>query len=388
MPPTTNRHLTMPHLCSLFLLLILTFLSACSSSRYYYQDDVAATYSGDWVVPHQVIQWSGKPQLLLDLPKGSYRITAEGRRKASTWEAFYEYDERVVVRDDGPTSLPLPQSPSGYALNFTVYDTERSYRFIASVQVPVRDLNGQMLPLTDERGTPILKPYVYSGTEIEVPRECVVRYYDRQFGAAPPPTSDRDPVFNADRKVARTTRLKAGEKILLRDEGLYLFQYEASGRYGRYIRCVDDAFPKLTRAKDLLETIRYITLNDEYKRLQNASHPKEALDAFWLSRTDDKARARLLIRTFYSRVEYANRRFTDYKPGWKTDRGLIYLIFGEPDEVYLDGESEVWVYDATQRRDTVRFRFERVFQQYLLKRSSGLKRAWDTEIYEWRKGKF
>ena len=32
--------------------------------------------------------------------------------------------------------------------------------------------------------------------------------------------------------------------------------------------------------------------------------------------------------------------FTSYKQGWKTDKGMIYIIFGAPDEVLKDGERE------------------------------------------------
>jgi hypothetical protein len=36
---------------------------------------------------------------------------------------------------------------------------------------------------------------------------------------------------------------------------------------------------------------------------------------------------------FYERIEYANERFREGKPGWKTDRGRIYIYFGPPDRI-------------------------------------------------------
>ena len=57
---------------------------------------------------------------------------------------------------------------------------------------------------------------------------------------------------------------------------------------------------------------------------------------------------------FYSRVEYANNNFVHYNmDGWKSDRGKIYIINGEPREIKHDfnekGEFEIWYYDSNKR---------------------------------------
>ena len=50
----------------------------------------------------------------------------------------------------------------------------------------------------------------------------------------------------------------------------------------------------------------------------------------------------------FSRVEYANTYFKETRVGWKTDRGRIWIIWGEPDEVMRDEKplhpTERWVY--------------------------------------------
>jgi GWxTD domain-containing protein len=57
------------------------------------------------------------------------------------------------------------------------------------------------------------------------------------------------------------------------------------------------------------------------------------------------------------RFEFANERFrTSYTPGWKTDRGRIYIIYGPPDQVEsypydMDRDpTEVWHYNRLSRR--------------------------------------
>jgi len=50
------------------------------------------------------------------------------------------------------------------------------------------------------------------------------------------------------------------------------------------------------------------------------------------------------------RVRYAIAHFSSVEPGWKTDRGKIYIKYGEPDQVettydpYLQGEYQIWRY--------------------------------------------
>jgi hypothetical protein len=71
----------------------------------------------------------------------------------------------------------------------------------------------------------------------------------------------------------------------------------------------------------------------------------------------------------------ANLLFTDYKQGWKTDRGILYAIFGQPVEVYRSNFEEVWAYNG--------FKFEfRIISNlfaptfYILKRDDKYQEEW------------
>ena len=57
-----------------------------------------------------------------------------------------------------------------------------------------------------------------------------------------------------------------------------------------------------------------------------------------------------LFREFYSRVKFSNKNFGRMNiKGWKSDRGKIYIRYGEPEEIKYDfnqeGEYEIWYYE-------------------------------------------
>lgn len=112
--------------------------------------------------------------------------------------------------------------------------------------------------------------------------------------------------------------------------------------------------------KEIVEQLQYIAKNEEMKALKDAKTPEEqrnALEAFW-KRRDPTPETELNenMLTYYSRIDYANRRFTRaLGKGWKSDMGRIYIIYGPPDEVerhsFEPGTNpyQLWRYHAITR---------------------------------------
>ena len=72
---------------------------------------------------------------------------------------------------------------------------------------------------------------------------------------------------------------------------------------------------------------------DDHEKLMAISDPKQqklAVDRFWLSNIKNTNKAIQIIELFYERVEEANKQFSNYKEGWKTDMGMMYILFGPP----------------------------------------------------------
>jgi GWxTD domain-containing protein len=89
--------------------------------------------------------------------------------------------------------------------------------------------------------------------------------------------------------------------------------------------------------KWLNEDVNYIITDEErqaFKRLQTDDEKQQFIEQFWLRRdpTPDTAENEYK-EEHYRRIAYANERYASGIPGWKTDRGRIYITFGPPAEI-------------------------------------------------------
>src|SRR5581483_7259032 len=89
--------------------------------------------------------------------------------------------------------------------------------------------------------------------------------------------------------------------------------------------------------KWLDEDVAYIITDEEkaaFKRLTTDEEREQFIEQFWLRRdpTPDTVENEFK-EEHYERIAYANERFSSGKPGWKTDRGRIYITHGKPDSI-------------------------------------------------------
>lgn len=97
--------------------------------------------------------------------------------------------------------------------------------------------------------------------------------------------------------------------------------------------------PELKEAyKNWLEKdVAYIITPEEkkaFKQLQTDEERENFIENFWRRRDPDPDTDENEYREeYYERIAYANERFTSGIPGWKTDRGRIYISFGKPDSI-------------------------------------------------------
>ncbi|MBO8131140.1 MAG: GWxTD domain-containing protein [Candidatus Marinimicrobia bacterium] len=87
---------------------------------------------------------------------------------------------------------------------------------------------------------------------------------------------------------------------------------------------------------EAIQQLRYIasakTIRDMLK--SSEEEKKEKFKKFWADLDPSPGTEKNeLMEEYYRRVAYANEHFSNFLPGWKTDRGMIFILFGPPSEV-------------------------------------------------------
>jgi GWxTD domain-containing protein len=111
----------------------------------------------------------------------------------------------------------------------------------------------------------------------------------------------------------------------------------------------------------IIDPMRYIMDGKDWQALKEASPEErtERFNAFWATRqpTKSKQDENPLLAEFFVRVQEANFRFTwAGVEGWRSDRGRIYIIYGEPDSVQRQRSNrpnatyETWTYAEIGRQ--------------------------------------
>jgi len=89
--------------------------------------------------------------------------------------------------------------------------------------------------------------------------------------------------------------------------------------------------------KWLSEDVLYIITDEErtaFKRLATDEEREQFIEQFWLRRDPSPdSQENEFKEEHYRRIAYTNERYASGIPGWKTDRGRIYITFGPPDEI-------------------------------------------------------
>ena len=137
--------------------------------------------------------------------------------------------------------------------------------------------------------------------------------------------------------------------------------------------------PELKRVyKDWLEKdVTYIITDDErkaFKKLQTDEEREAFIEEFWRRRDPDPDTDENEYREeYYERIAYANEHFSAGIPGWKSDRGRIYIMYGPPHEREthpMGGGYERMPWEGGGQTTT--YPFERWFYRYIPGVGSGI----------------
>jgi GWxTD domain-containing protein len=137
--------------------------------------------------------------------------------------------------------------------------------------------------------------------------------------------------------------------------------------------------PELKKAyKDWLEKdVLYIITDEEkkaFKKLQTDEERERFIEEFWRRRDPDPDTDENEFKEeYYERVAYANEHYASGVPGWKTDRGRIYIMYGKPDELETHPMGGAYERPSSEGGgSTTTYPFETWFYRYLAGVGSGI----------------
>ncbi len=221
-----------------------------------------------------------------------------------------------------------------------------------------------------------------------------IQFYHKDFSPAPPP-------FMYETNLEMKFEESYGYEIDIQDSighiffdrpGLYIVKADSSSSEGLSFLCFDSFYPEIHQKSKLAGPLRYITTKKEYNEILEASD-EAAFEQFWLNISGNNPdRSRELIREYYLRVKLANELFTSYMEGWKTDRGMIYTVFGPPNIVYKAVDGETWIYGEDSNMLSLNFFFSKVENflsdnDFSLNRSNIYRTTYYKAVDTWRQGR-
>lgn len=187
-------------------------------------------------------------------------------------------------------------------------------------------------------------------------------------------------------------------KFAQQERGNYRFEastYRGEGEEesifkGRDFGVKSRNYPAVQTPRELARPLAYLMNSDEHEALlsiESDDSLKQAIDRFWLRNIGNTEEARNVIRMYYERVEEANKQYSNYKEGWKTDRGMVYILYGPPWYTENNLDRRVWSYSYNRNDPDLNFLFIQrklktefyPFDNYILQRSN---RYYDTQYQQ------
>lgn len=340
-------------------------------------------------VPYNVIHFTNQG----DLFTGSYEITVDIRDTLENILSEKTWDEKIEAKKYEETSSPKTsnlsqksflQLPGRYIISVQLTDHETKKVSSIKRNLIVRDFSQSTLSLSDlmlvnritiENGKKIVSPnisgnvgaledgfFVLFETYQSAPVDSAltfVRIYNARHTIVQQDSFYQQ--LGAEKRASfrkvNTTKLIAGEYAV----GVEMYPHAGEVAFStRSFSIHWKGLPSAIGDLDLaINQMQYIADKDKLDEIRDAEKDKkkELFENFWKKKDPTPNTDRNeLMEEYYARVAYANKNFGHYMEGWRTDMGMVYIIFGPPSNVErhpfdLDSKPyEIWLYDEQNRQ--------------------------------------
>ena len=405
------------------VLSVLIFFSSCGTSQKLSNENLSSQFlnADEMLSPEVVVHHfsDDSSRVYFKIPSGKLLFISNGDKYLARLQVkyvFYSDYNSVQPIDTGMKLYEVVSSQnnvglesffdtkiisgSNIVLKITFNDVQRNAEAARYLNIRKPEgMSSQDFLIRNSDKVPLYRNFFSAPCELNVASgryltdSLWVRCYFRDFPIAVLPFRViEDPIF----AMASDSSFRiSSEKLMsfkISEPGIYFLQNDTSAFHGLALLGFERGYPKVTHSDEMIEATRYLTTRREYQQLIQSADKKAALDQFWLDVGGNYERARNLIRAYYNRVQDANHLFTSYTDGWKTDRGMIHMVFGKPQSVYRDGETEQWSYTNVPGFPDILFVFRKMNNpftdnDYALIRQSVYENVWYIAVDQWRQGR-
>lgn len=301
------------------------------------------------------------------------------------------------------TQMQFPAIHDEYNVKIIITDLNKKTQYTYFTELKINNDFTRFNFLITEQDKLLFKPITTEGNTIKIYHRkknpfLFVDMFRYTHQPAPPPFSNLTPTLNYLPDSSFTIPLTDSQYYLLKmlPDRFYHIRLSQNNIDGLSIFSVDSIFPNLKDAREMLYTSRYIMNKNEFERcnqLNDVSEIKKCIDNFWIQIAGSKERAKEVIKNYYQRVIDANQLFTSCKYGWQTDRGMIYIVFGPPEDIQKSLNNEKWYYSINGQRNALVFNFYKnksnpfTTSDFILERSDYYKDVWYITVDKIRQGR-
>ncbi|MBA3680636.1 MAG: GWxTD domain-containing protein [Bacteroidetes bacterium] len=362
----------------------LTFLEIKNENLIYKRPDTTNAFYADIRITYKLLN---EPNSRRIIDSGSYRINDRA-------------SETVQIKSLTSKFSLKAKNNADYYLDIQVFDLNKKIRYAKGLNIYKKNSFTEQNFLITLNDAISFKTHFLRDENVIVKfsnpsiTNVTVNCFLKEFGPALPPFSIKTPdefkykpdsVFKMDLSTNQfqLTMPKQGFLYVTPNEntvdGVTLYTY-------------DKTFPGVSNSEEMINCTRYLMSKDEFETCKNAEDKKAAIDNFWINIAGSKERAKELLKRYYGRVKEANKYYTSYAQGWKTDRGMIFIVFGHPTNIYKSSKNEIWVYGVETNANALRFVFDKApnpfsDNDYILERSQFFKDPYYTAVDYWREGR-
>jgi GWxTD domain-containing protein len=288
---------------------------------------------------------------------------------------------------------------SNYFLDIQVLDVNKKNKYNKGIYISKQTNYGTQSYLVKHKNEIVFKNNFLQGDELEITvnnkgiRKVKVDCFLKNFPIAAPPFSLKlQDEFKYRPDSSFDMELNESKFMLtIPATGFYHIRANALSNEGLTLYSFDKTFPGVSDSHEMIECTRYLMNKEEFEECIQAGDKKACIDNFWINIGGSNERAKELLKRYYGRVKEANKYYTSYTQGWKSDRGMIFVVFGPPTNSYISQAGEVWIYGSETSTNSLRFNFvktENPFSDndFILERSQFFKDPWYTAVDYWRQG--